>query len=117
MTPPTTPSQDLKAAAEASTEGAPSATGSSAPAPQQTSSFFTAGHEALFDPVPLTCDACDGPLRRDDDGDDEAAGGHGLYIWARSAGIVYEEPPLCPACAAAITISALQRWDIEEEEG
>ncbi len=86
--------------------------------------FFSASHELLFEPTAPRCDACDGPLTRadadaaaDDADDSDEAGGHGLYIWARSGGLVYEEPPLCASCAAAITMTALSRWDIEEEEG
>jgi hypothetical protein len=77
------------------------------------STFVTASHEVLFAPEAPSCDACGAVL--DADADDE--GGHGLYIWTRDGEVVYEEPPLCASCAAAITITALQRWEMEEEEG
>jgi len=82
----------------------------SAPGP-----FLCVGHEALFEPETPRCDACDGAL--ESAGSDGGDGGHGLYVWVRHGNLVYEEPPLCEACASAITISALQRWEIEEEEG
>jgi len=63
-----------------------------------------------------TCDVCDELLPADED-DDESDGGHGLYVWVRHGVVVYEEPPLCAACATAITITAFQRWSVEEEEG
>jgi hypothetical protein len=129
---PGTPSQDPpteldQAPESASTKppprGAVAAKGSSIGATgageAKAEGYVTAGHDVLFEPATPTCDVCDGPLTSPDDdaaGEDDG-GGRGLYIWVRSGGLVYEEPPLCPACAAAITISALQRWDIEEEEG
>jgi hypothetical protein len=80
--------------------------------------FVTACQDALFAPEEPRCDACGGTLHDDDaDEADDAGGGHGLYVWARNGEIIYEEPPLCASCAAAITITALQRWEIEEEEG
>jgi hypothetical protein len=69
--------------------------------------------ENLAEATPVHCDACDAPLGEAD----LEQGGSGLYVWARHGEIVYEEPPLCPKCAHAITASALQRWEIEEEEG
>ncbi len=86
-------------------------------------SFVTATHEALFQPEEPRCDVCEaivpsGAGDADDEGDGDAIeGGHGLYLWLRSGEVTFEEPPLCAACAAAITMSALQRWDLEEEEG
>ena len=92
---------------------APAAALQAAPQP-----FVTASHELLFRPEEPTCDACDGPLdSSDSDEDGDSPGGHGLYLWLRHGEVVFEEPPLCGACAAAITISALLRWEIEEEEG
>jgi hypothetical protein len=77
--------------------------------------FVTAGHTVLFEPEQARCDACDAVLG---DSEEETEGqGRGLYLWLRHGDIVFEEPPLCGACAAAITISALHRWEIEEEEG
>ena len=74
--------------------------------------------DVLFAPEEPRCDACGSAVHDDDsEGVDDADGGHGLYVWARGGETVYEEPPLCASCAAAITITALQRWEIEEEEG
>jgi hypothetical protein len=58
----------------------------------------------------LTCDACDAPI----EGEPE---GHGLYLWRRGDELRIEEPPLCRTCATAISVTALQLWSIEEEEG
>ena len=43
--------------------------------------------------------------------------GAGVYMWTRGSEVRFEKVPLCPACASAIGISALARWEIEEEEG
>lgn len=43
-------------------------------------------------------------------------GGAGLLIWTRGDEVRYEEPPLCEECASKITIGALLKWDVEEEE-
>ncbi len=43
--------------------------------------------------------------------------GEGVYLWARGNEVRYEKAPLCPSCAAAIGMTALARWEIEEEEG
>jgi hypothetical protein len=106
---PATPAEDVARDPEPeSTESAVVAD-----APVSVSPFVTASHELLFAPEPPACDACGTAL----DAAAEDEGGLGLYIWARNGEVVYEEPPLCASCAAAITITALQRWEIEEEEG
>lgn len=66
-----------------------------------------------------TCDVCGEPVSEDDEGAETpwSVSGHGLYLWARGGKIVYEEPPLCASCGTAIGMSALARWEIEEEEG
>jgi hypothetical protein len=89
--------------------------------------FVTAGHSVLFEDVESDrCDVCSADLRdlRDRGADaesDDAAGydvtGRGLLVWSRGDERRYQEPPLCSGCAAAIGVSALQRWEIEEEEG
>ncbi len=64
------------------------------------------------------CDACGEvivPPRDDDDG--YAVPGRGQYVWTRGDEVRREEVPLCATCAAAIGMSALARWEIEEEEG
>jgi hypothetical protein len=43
-------------------------------------------------------------------------GGAGLLVWTRGEEVRYEEPPLCEECAMRVTIGALLRWEIEEEE-
>ncbi len=43
-------------------------------------------------------------------------GGAGLFVWTRGDEVRYEEPPLCDRCAYEISIGALLRWSIEEEE-
>jgi hypothetical protein len=43
-------------------------------------------------------------------------GGSGLLLWSRGDEIRFEEPPLCESCAAQITIGAMLRWQVEEEE-
>jgi hypothetical protein len=78
------------------------------------------GHEVLFgdDAVADRCDVC-GATVDEDAGEGHAIPGHGLYVWTRGEGeqTRREEPPLCPGCAAALALSALGRWEIEEEEG
>ncbi len=56
------------------------------------------------------CHACDAPIA----GTPQASG---LLVWARREGIQTEEPPLCSACATAIGLTALRRWQLEDEEG
>jgi hypothetical protein len=81
------------------------------------SECVSAGHEVLFAPdATPKCDACGDPLRNDTD-DGFAVEGAGLYLWARGDDVRYEEAPLCAACGAAIGVTALARWEIEEEEG
>jgi hypothetical protein len=84
--------------------------------------FVTAGHAVLFEESAETrCDVCGalvaGASASDDDEEGPLVSGRGLLVWARGDERRYQEPPLCPACASAIGVSALQRWEIEEEEG
>lgn len=83
--------------------------------------FVTAGHAALFQEISqASCDVCAAPVPGEDAGEDDerqAVSGRGLLVWARGEERRYQEPPLCPSCASAIGVSALQRWEIEEEEG
>jgi hypothetical protein len=80
--------------------------------------FVTATHEALFLAEEPACDVCGRPLPAPDsaEADDEPTGS-GLYVWTRGSDVHYEEPPLCAGCATAISVSAMVRWEIEEEEG
>ena len=85
--------------------------------------FFTVGHSVLFtDTDANRCDVCAEPVGDGkEDPDDDTTGfdvkGRGLLVWSRGDERRYQEPPLCSSCAAAIGVSALQRWEIEEEEG
>jgi hypothetical protein len=79
-------------------------------------------HDVLFTSVSVSmrCDACGGSLSATDDGDDEqgyGVRGQGVYHWVRGDERRPEKVPLCPSCAAAIGMTALARWEIEEEEG
>jgi hypothetical protein len=88
-----------------------------------TPGFVTAGHSVLFqDSDAHRCDVCADALDDDDGEDDKSESGfdvrgRGLLVWSRGEERRYQEPPLCASCAAAIGVSALQRWEIEEEEG
>jgi len=58
----------------------------------------------------LTCHACNTPIEGE-------PAGRGLMVFVRGDRVEYEEPPLCERCAHAISMAALYRWEIEEEEG
>jgi len=62
-------------------------------------------------PPPRTyeCDACGKVF-------EGTPGGAGLLVWTRGDDVRYEEPPLCEECASKITIGALLKWELEEEE-
>lgn len=80
--------------------------------------FVTASHTVLFqDDDKNRCDVCHVSLAAEDHDEGPEVPGRGLLVWTRGEERRYQEPPLCPACAAAIGVSALQRWEIEEEEG
>jgi hypothetical protein len=68
-------------------------------------------HRALFThPSERRCDLCDASIPVHGDG------GSGLYIWTRSGEIRYEEPPLCVTCGPALALTAMRRWEEEDEE-
>lgn len=87
--------------------------------------FVSASHSVLFEDVEAhRCDVCSGPLPSNDrndgdeqDEDEHALTGRGLLVWVRGEERRYQEPPLCASCASAIGLSALSRWEIEEDEG
>lgn len=80
--------------------------------------FVTASHAVLFeDDQARTCDVCAQPLGEGDEDDSDEVRGSGLLLWTRGEERRYQEPPLCHACASAIGARALQRWEIEEDEG
>lgn len=78
--------------------------------------FVSANHAILFDDGDERCGVCARPIEADDDASTRVRGA-GLLVWARGEERRYEEPQLCPSCASAIGVSALQRWEIEEDEG
>jgi hypothetical protein len=95
-------------------------------AAQPEEEVVVASHEALFAaPTEMRCDACDRPMRASGaEGDGEASEdegfgppGEGVYLWARGDEVRFERAPLCASCASAIGMTALMRWEIEEEEG
>lgn len=90
-------------------------------APPQSDEVFVASHEALFAPSTETrCDACDRPVGEPGDANDLegfSPPGEGVYLWARGDEVRFERAPLCASCASAIGMTALARWEIEEEEG
>jgi hypothetical protein len=74
-------------------------------------------HELLFaDVPPSVCDACGEPLV-EDAAEGYGIPGQGVYLWARGEETRLESVPLCSSCASAIGMTALARWEIEEEEG
>jgi hypothetical protein len=96
--------------------GRPPATSMPAATPQGDTVVGT--HEALF--VAETrrqCDACGEPLADSEEPGPDDMSGHGVYLWARGDHVHFESAPLCSACASAIGMTALARWEIEEEEG
>jgi len=81
------------------------------------SAFASASHDVLFaKPTREACDVC-GEAVSDDEDEGHAIAGHGLYMWTRGDETRREEPPLCASCAAALGLTALARWEIDEEEG
>jgi hypothetical protein len=85
------------------------------PAPEP---VCTASHEVLFEVAePRACDACGAALADDDDEVGYGLAGSRVYMWTRGDSVHLEKAPLCASCAAAIGMTALARWEIEEEEG
>jgi hypothetical protein len=84
--------------------------------------FVVASHEMLFVPTDeARCDACgcavDARANPDDPGSSIMCDARGTYLWLRGGEATLESVPLCVACASAIGVTALARWEIEEEEG
>jgi hypothetical protein len=105
-------------AAELAAEGGSSPSNASlAPAPPP-EGHVKATHAILFTQADDggRCDAC-GEVLADETDDGYAVRGAGAYLWTRGDERRYEPAPLCARCAAAIGMSALSRWEIEEEEG
>jgi hypothetical protein len=81
---------------------------------------IVASHEALFASDRERCDACGAPLPDARESADDAGfgvRGEGVYLWTRGGEARVEKAPLCAECASAIGMTALARWEIEEEEG
>jgi hypothetical protein len=104
-----------------SAESAPSAAKhpegkDAAPAPAD--ELFVASHDVLFGDVPSSrCDACGEPIVEIDGAEGYGMPGQGVYLRARGEETHLESVPLCASCASAIGMTALARWEIEEEEG
>jgi hypothetical protein len=84
---------------------------------QPSGDWVVVSHEDLFAPSDACCDACGEVLGDPSDDEGFAIPGSGAYLWARGDTVRLESVPLCPACASAIGMTALARWEIEEEEG
>ena len=84
--------------------------------------FVVASHEVLFvTSDEARCDACgcaiEAGANPDDPGSSIMGNARGTYLWVRGGETTLESVPVCAACAAAIGVTALARWEIEEEEG
>ena len=80
--------------------------------------LIVASQDVLFGDVPSSrCDACGVPIAEADEAEGYGIPGRGVYLWARGEDAHLESVPLCAACASAIGMTALARWEIEEEEG
>jgi len=81
--------------------------------------FVVASHRVLFAaPRAASCDACGAPLAaKGDDDHGYRVPGEGIYMWTRGDRVRFDKAPLCADCASAIGVTALGRWEIEEEEG
>jgi len=102
------------------TTDAPSTSGSipAGPDAAPADTWSVASHEALFaSQAEPRCDACGGALLSARDDDLPFAIGRGVYVFARGSESRVEHAPLCASCASAIGMTALARWEIEEEEG
>lgn len=62
------------------------------------------------EPEPVCCDACGAEINGE-------PAGRGLLLFPRGDDVLREEPPLCERCAHAISMAALARWEMEEEDG
>lgn len=58
----------------------------------------------------IHCDVCNAVLEGE-------PAGRGLLLWVRGDEIEREEPALCDKCALAVSMTALWRWETEEDEG
>jgi hypothetical protein len=81
--------------------------------------WVVVSHEALFEETAASrCDACGETIVEGEAGGEPFGfPGAGAYLWARGEETRIERVPLCASCASAIGMTALARWEIEEEEG
>jgi hypothetical protein len=92
-------------------------TASAAAQATQPADARVASHDALFaSREDARCDACGATLPESDE-DGYSVPGRGVYLWIRGDEVRLEDVPLCASCASAIGMTALARWEIEEEEG
>jgi|HubBroStandDraft_6_1064221.scaffolds.fasta_scaffold287762_2 hypothetical protein len=111
------PSKTTPASAESPSKAAEAPAGTSAPA-AAAEPLIVASQDVLFGEVPSSrCDACGGPIAEDDEAEGYGIPGRGVYLSARGEQAHLESVPLCASCASAIGMTALARWEIEEEEG
>jgi hypothetical protein len=87
--------------------------------PKDDEPCVVASHDALFAQADEPrCDACGTALPpATDDDEGFAPPGTGVYMWSRGDEPRFEKVPLCASCASAIGVTAMARWEIEEEEG
>lgn len=83
----------------------------------RTPGLRVASSSQLFGESTPRCDACGDDLPTGAPDDDESPTGEGALLWWRDGRIREEKRPLCGPCAAAIGLTALSRWAIEEEGG
>ena len=91
--------------------------GNTRPLNEDPRAFDVASQDALFarEEGPF-CDAC-GVRVTENHADEDDSRGRGTYLWVRGGQAELEHVPLCASCASAIGMTALARWEIEEEEG
>jgi hypothetical protein len=89
-----------------------------APQQSQAEAWTSASQDVLFELAEnAACDACGRIMSRPVESQGYAETGQGLYMWVRDNEVRLDPAPLCASCAAAIGVTALARWEIEEEEG
>lgn len=77
--------------------------------PAASSQDPAAEHSEPLPPKTWDCDLCGRSF-------EGVPAGSGLFLWSRGDELRVEEPPLCDECASRVTIGALIKWDLEEEE-
>ncbi|MGC4064213.1 MAG: hypothetical protein QM784_06130 [Polyangiaceae bacterium] len=55
------------------------------------------------------CDLCDKACEGE-------PSGKGLLLWWRGTEMRFDEPPLCEECSSRITLGAMSKWALEDEE-